>query len=105
MPICGGIVLPEHLRQQHPEMEKIAYAHDPKSYADVAAKIGKTPVWIFHGSDDPVVPVEGSRKLNEAIKAAGGSVRYTEYQGVGHNSWDNAYADPELMPWMLSKLL
>jgi predicted peptidase len=104
-PICGGIVLPEHLRQQHPEMEKIAYADDPKSYADVAAKIGKTPVWIFHGGDDPVVPVDGSRKLNEAIKAAGGNVHYTEYPGVGHNSWDNAYADPELMTWMLSKSL
>jgi predicted peptidase len=102
VPICGGIVLPEHLRQQHPEMEKIAYAHDPKSYADVAAKIGKTPVWIFHGGDDPVVPVDGSRKRNEAIKAAGGSVRYPEYPGVGHNSWDNAYADPELTTWMLS---
>ena len=105
VPICGGIVLPEHLRQQHPEMEKIAFADDPKSYADVAAKIGKTPVWIFHGGDDPVVPVDGSRKLNEAIKAAGGSVRYTEYPGVGHNSWDNAYVDPELMTWMLSKAL
>jgi predicted peptidase len=52
-----------------------------------------------------VVPVDGSRKLNEAIKAAGGNVRYTEYPGVGHNSWDNAYADPELMTWMLSKSL
>lgn len=105
VPICGGIVLPEHLRQQHPEMQKIAYPDDPKSYADLAAKIGKTPVWIFHGGDDPVVPVDGSRKLNEAIKAAGGNVRYTEYPGVGHNSWDNAYADRELMTWMLSKSL
>ena len=61
----------EQLAQQHPEMEKIAFADDPKSYADVAAKIGKTPVWIFHGGDDPVVPVDGSRKLNEAIEAAG----------------------------------
>jgi predicted peptidase len=86
-------------------MDKIAYPDDPKSYADVAAKIGKTPVWIFHAGDDPVVPVDGSRKLNEAIKAAGGNVRYREYPGVDHNSWDNAYADPELMTWMLSKSL
>jgi predicted peptidase len=105
VPICGGIVLPEHLRQQHPELEKIAYTEDPRSYADVAAKVGKTPIWIFHGGDDPVVPVTGSRKLNEAIKAAGGNVRYSEYPGVGHNSWDNAYADPELMTWLLSKSL
>jgi predicted peptidase len=70
-PVCGGIVLPEHLRQQHPEMEKIAYADDPKSYADVAAKIGKTPVWIFHGGDDPVVPLDGSRKLERSHQSRG----------------------------------
>jgi predicted peptidase len=105
VPICGGIVLPEHLRQQHPELEKTAYADDPKSYAEVAAKTGKTPVWIFHGGADPAVPVEGSRKLNEAIKTAGGDARYTEYPGIGHNSWDNAYAEPELMTWLLSKSL
>jgi predicted peptidase len=27
------------------------------------------------------------------------------FPGLGHNSWDNAYADPELMTWMLSKSL
>ena len=35
----------------------------------------------------------------------GGEVHYTEYPGVGHNSWDKAYGDPELMKWMLSKSL
>jgi hypothetical protein len=43
--------------------------------------------------------------LDQALKAAGGDVRYTEYPGVGHNSWDKAYAEPELMTWMLSKTL
>jgi predicted esterase len=65
----------------------------------------QTPGWIFHGGDDPVVPVDGSHKLNEAIKAAGGNICYTKYPGVGHNSRDNAYADPELMTWMLSRSL
>ena len=105
VPICGGIALPEHLRQMNPDMAKNAYADEDKSYADVARKIGKTPVWIFHGGADDTVPVEGSRKLNDALKAAGGNVRYTEYPGVGHNSWDKAYAEPELMPWLLSKSL
>ena len=98
-------MLPEHFRQMHPDLEKSAYPDDPKSYADVAAKIGKTPIWIFHGGSDDTVPVEGSRKLNEALKAAGGDVHYTEYPGVGHNSWDKAYAESEVMTWMLSKSL
>jgi predicted peptidase len=104
VPICGGITLPEHLRQQYPELERIALPDEPKSFSDTAAKIGKTPVWIFHGGDDPAVPVTESRRMNEALKAQGGEVRYTEYPGVGHNSWDNAYAEAELIPWMLSKI-
>jgi predicted peptidase len=105
VPICGGIVLPEHLKQMHPEMAKNGYSDDPKSYAEVAQKIGKTPIWIFHGGADDTVPVAYSRKMNDALKAAGANVRYTEYPGVGHNSWDKAYAEPELMPWLLSQSL
>ena len=78
-------------------------ATDP--YAAVAAKIGKTPVWVFHGGADPVVPVSESRKMVEALKASGGNVRYNEYEGVGHNSWDKAYGEADLFPWMLSQKL
>jgi len=41
--------------------------------------------------------------MNDAMKALGGEEHYTEYPGVGHNSWDNAYAEAELLSWMLSK--
>lgn len=105
VPICGGITLTEHFRQLHPEIAKNAYPDQPQSYAEFAKKIGKTPIWIFHGGADDTVPVEYSRKLNDALKAAGGNVRYTEYPGVGHNSWDKAYAEPDLMPWLLSQSL
>jgi predicted peptidase len=105
VPICGGIAQSDHFRQMHPDLAKNGYADEPKSYADVTQKIGKTPVWIFHGGADDTVPVDGSRKMNDALKAAGGNVRYTEYPSVGHNSWDKAYAEPELMPWLLSKSL
>ena len=37
------------------------------------------------------------------MTALGGEVHYSEYPGVGHNSWDNAYAEPDLMTWMLGK--
>lgn len=103
--ICGGIVEPKSVLEKHPEMAKTSYPDEPKSYAAVAAKLGKTPIWIFHGDADPIVPVEGSRKMYEALKAASGEVRYTEYPGVPHDSWDKAYAEPELMTWMLSKSL
>ncbi len=54
---------------------------------------------------DDTVPVTESRRMAEAMKALGGEVRYTEYPGVGHNSWGKAYAEPDLITWMLSKTL
>jgi predicted peptidase len=61
------------------------------------------PLWIFHGQDDPVVPVGNSRRMLSAFKAVGGNVKYSEYKGVVHNSWDNAFSEPGLMPWLFSQ--
>lgn len=97
VPICGGIEPPPSL----PAL-KTDLADDYDPYRDTAQKIGKTPVWVFHGAADPVVPVEGSQKMVEALKAVGADVRYTEYPGVQHNSWDRAYAEPELPDWLLA---
>ncbi len=102
VPICGGIRLPARVRNA-PGMLVVDESSDP--YAGTAQKIGKTPVWVFHGEADPTVPVTESRKIVEALKAAGGNVRYNEYEGVGHNSWDKAYAEPDLFPWLLSQRL
>jgi hypothetical protein len=41
----------------------------------------------------------------DAIKSAGGTPKYTEYPGVGHNSWDKAYTEPDLYDWLFSKEL
>jgi predicted peptidase len=70
------------------------------SFAD---RIKHIPVWAFHGAEDPVVPVTCSRSMIETLEQAGGNPRYTEYPGVGHNSWDRAYAEPELLSWLFSK--
>jgi predicted peptidase len=72
-------------------------------YKRVAEKVGKTPVWVFHGAQDTVIPVSESRNMVSALKATGGDVRYSEYAGTGHNSWDRAYAEPEFFQWLLSK--
>ena len=72
---------------------------------DVAAydnRVRQTPYWVFHGAADSVVPVENSRRMVEKLKALKVPVQYTEYPGVDHNSWDNAFAEPELLPWLFS---
>ena len=73
--------------------------------ADVSAydkRVRKTPFWVFHGDADSVVPVENSRQIVEKLKELNVPVQYTEYPGVNHNSWDNAFAEPQLLPWLFS---
>ena len=71
----------------------------PGEYARV---LGHTPVWMFHGSEDNVVPVRESELMYNAVKAAGGNVRLWIYQGLHHDSWARAYNEPELPRWLLS---
>jgi len=63
----------------------------------------KFPIWVFHGADDPVVNVNHSRRMVAALEAAKAKVKYTEYPGVKHDSWNNAFAEPELMSWLFSQ--
>ena len=86
--ICGGSPLSEGER-----------------FNSIARRVGQTPVWVFHGSDDRVVPVTESRRMVEAIKANRGNVRYNEYEGVGHNVWLKVLTERELLPWMLRQHL
>lgn len=72
-------------------------------FNSIARKVGHTPVWVFHGAEDRVVHVSESRLMVEALKAAGGNVRYNEYPGVGHNVWLNVIAEPALLPWLLGQ--
>jgi poly(3-hydroxybutyrate) depolymerase len=68
-----------------------------------ASVIKDIPIWCFHGGADPTVPVARSRNMIKAIEAAGGRPKYTEYRGVGHNSWDRAYSEPELPGWLFGQ--
>lgn len=66
-------------------------------------RVKKVPFWIFHGDADVVVDVNLSRNMTEKIKSLKAKVKYTEYPGVNHNSWVNAFADPEYLNWMMAQ--
>jgi predicted peptidase len=61
----------------------------------------EVPVWAFHGAEDPVVPLEQSQSMVDALRASGGNVKLTVYPGVGHDSWSQTYDNPELYEWFL----
>jgi predicted peptidase len=73
--------------------------------ADIATapKIKHIAVWAFHGDKDTAVWPERSRAMVEELKKVKGIVHYSEYKDVGHNSWDRAFAEPELLPWMFAQ--
>lgn len=68
-----------------------------------APRLAKLPIWCFHGDADQVVPVERSRSMIEAVRAAGGCPKYSELPGVGHDSWTPAYRDPAVLDWLFAQ--
>lgn len=67
----------------------------------LAGVLKDVPAWVFHGDADPVVPVQRSDEMVEALKRVGGEVKYTRYPGVQHDSWTASYENPELYKWFL----
>ena len=70
--------------------------------AEYARALGRTPVWLFHGTDDNVVPARESELMFEAFKASGGHIRLWLYQGLKHDSWTRAFDEQELPRWLLA---
>ncbi|MBB5636333.1 putative peptidase [Pedobacter cryoconitis] len=67
-----------------------------------ADKYKKIPLWIFHGGKDDVVPPAGSTAIANQLKIIGKEVKFTLYPDANHNSWDSAFAEPQLLPWLFS---
>jgi acetyl esterase/lipase len=71
--------------------------------AEYARAVGRTPVWLFHGSLDAVVAPRESELMFDAFKASGGNIHLWIYQGLKHDCWTRAYDEPELPRWLLAQ--
>jgi predicted peptidase len=106
-PVAGGVVPPPGYRLPA-EVERLAAAGDPylaalgapDAHARVARMIGRTPVWIAHGSDDTLVPVSEARAMARALEAAAGRVTYVEIAGAGHSIAGQVYLRPDFARWL-----
>lgn len=82
VPICGGV--------------------DPTK----AESLKDMPIKTFHGTLDPIIPVNGTRTMVQAIKDAGGTkIEYTEYEQGYHDVWNQAMSSSGLAEWMMSQKL
>ncbi|MBN3490306.1 hypothetical protein JV173_02140 [Acholeplasma equirhinis] len=62
----------------------------------------KTPMWLFHSSDDTTVSYVPFRDGAKVLMEMGAPVRYTEYNDTGHPSWHRAYETEGLLDWLFS---
>ncbi len=89
-------------------------AKDPSAWAAIVpmcsrpdmANAGKfaaarLPIWNFCGDKDRAETVKANRDMAGALTNAGAVAKYTEYPGVGHNCWDDAYGTDALYAWLL----
>jgi predicted peptidase len=65
------------------------------------SRIRHLPVWVFHGALDPAVPLARSEEMVDALRLIGGDVSFTVYPDAEHDSWTQAYAEPDLYGWFL----
>lgn len=72
---------------------------------ELAAQLMIPKWWIFHGEEDTVVRPENSVKIHEALQKEKNDARLTLYPGVGHDSWNKVFAEPELLKWLFSQRL
>jgi len=91
-PVCGYVHHPPSL----PELSDTT----SETFDQFAKRLPRVPIWIFHGSDDTVVPVEESREMANALGPRAG---YTEFAHTGHNAWDPAYQQTHVVQWLVSQ--
>lgn len=68
----------------------------------MAYRIKDVPVWAFHGAQDPVVPLQRTEEMVDALKRLNAPVKLTVYPDAGHDSWSQTYSNPELYQWFLA---
>ena len=58
------------------------------------------PIRAYHGECDRVVPPVYSKLMVDAVNAAGGNAELKIYPDTKHNSWDKAYAEPDIIAFL-----
>lgn len=91
------------LATAHPEKFAAVVPICGPGQPDEASRLSRMPVWTFCGDGDRDAIVLNLRAMITALQRDSNQTRLTEYRGVGHNAWDRAYNDPELIDWMLAQ--
>jgi acetyl esterase/lipase len=84
--------------EEHPEA--VLHEHGTWTYAQLSAtsyvRPDLPPVFVAHGTDDQIVPVDHSRELVARLRAVGAEVGYLEVPGADH-VWRGAPSVPDIV--------
>ena len=100
----GGMGTYELLRRE-PKTFAAAFAIcGGDNVANLKKYANKLPLWLFHGLKDDVVLPEYTINIANELKRLGADYKLNLYPNANHNSWYPAFAEPELLPWLFSKV-
>lgn len=78
-----------------------------------AKALAQTRIWSFINNDDCLIPAPMARGVIRKVRAFGGLALFTEFDrshdhkrfdcNAGHNAWDLAYTDPQLVEWLFDQ--
>jgi predicted esterase len=107
--VSGGVVPPSNvpLAALKPFMpaEMFALYSSPAPYSCLCQSSRQNTCLDFHGGQDGSVDIKESRKMESALKAAGGTAKYTEYAEEKHFIMDKVFTDTEFLKWLMSQKL
>lgn len=89
-------------------------ARNPKLYSAVIAVSGviepsrmkkkKVPVRLYHGVEDPIVPIQYARDLEAVLKSNSNGSDLVEFQDTKHDdAWEMAISASDFMEWLFEK--
>lgn len=68
----------------------------------LGGNLWRTPIWVFHGDKDDVVPISQSREMVEMLRGMGNKqVKFTVLKGEGHNIWKDVYSGSDVYSWFM----
>jgi predicted peptidase len=62
-----------------------------------------TPTWVFHGTDDDLIPISESERIVEALEDCNGNIKFTRLAGEGHGIQYLYEKMPDIYDWMLQQ--
>lgn len=68
-----------------------------------AQRLNKLPIWVAHGDNDTIIPIEESKRIVDSLKTHNTNIIFRVYKGAGHEVCTTAYEEPELFEWLLKQ--